>query len=178
VHRGEALVADRRHLLAHEEVAREVEAGLGRNPGQGDEEKQCSQHEPKRVAARVAGEVGAAATSGAHRQPECESDAEGRQHIDPARIEVALVDDARNRGQQAEPDRQPDEQPRPTRERGQRDRRERERIVEEDERAAEAGGEVARLIDVVQRLGREARVGDECRGRLEPEQRPGDERLA
>ena len=58
------------------------------------------------------------------------------------------------------------------------DGRESEGIVEEDEGAAEAGGEVARLVDVVQRLGLQPRVGDEYRGRLEPEQRPGGERLA
>jgi hypothetical protein len=124
------------------------------------------------------GEAGAAAAGSGDGQPESEADAEGRQRVDPARVEVALVDDARHGGQQAEPDREPHEQPRPAGNRSQRDRRQRERVVEEDERAAEAGGEIARLVDVVQRLGRQARVGDECCSRLEPEQRPGDERLA
>jgi hypothetical protein len=126
----------------------------------------------------VPGEGDAAATGSGDGQSEREADAEGGQHVDPARVEVSLVDDARNRGQQAEPDREPDQELRAAGKRSQRDCRQRERIVEEDERAAEAGGEIARLVDVVQRLGRQARVGDECRGRLEREQRPGDERLA
>ena len=53
MHGGESLIPDGRHLLAHEEVAGEVEARLGRQPGQGDEEKQCGEHEPKWVAART-----------------------------------------------------------------------------------------------------------------------------
>ena len=155
VHGGEALVPDRRHLLAHEEVAGEVEPCLGSHPRQGDEEQKPAEHEPQRVAARVPGEGDAAATGSGHGQPEREADTERGEHVDPARIEVALVDDTRERGQQAEPDREPDEQPGSACDRGQRDRGERERIVEKDERAAEAGGEVARLVDVVQRLGRQ-----------------------
>jgi hypothetical protein len=133
---------------------------------------------PKRVATRATCQGDAAPTGGGHRQPERKPDAEGRQRVDPACIEIALVDDARDRRQQAERNCQPDEQPRSARDRCEPNCRERKRIVEEDERAAEAGGEVARLVDVVQRFGRQARVGDECRGRLEPEQAPGDEGLA
>jgi len=127
---------------------------------------------------RTTGEARAAATGGCHRQPEGEPDAEGRHRVDPARIEITLVDNPGDGRHQAERDRQPDEQLRPARDRGQRNSRERERIVEEDERAAEPTGEVARLVDVVERLGRQARVGDEYRRCLEAEQRPGDERLA
>ena len=175
---GEALVPHGRYLLAHEEVAGEVEACLGRHPWQGHEEQERCEHEPKRVAARALDEGDPVASGGGDRQPESKPDAEPGQHVDPARVEVALVDDARDCGHQAERDRQPDEQPRPAGDRSQRDCRERERIVEEDERAAETGRKIARLVDVVQRLGRQTRVRDECRCRLEPEQRPGGERLA
>ena len=59
--------------------------------------RSAGEHEPKRVAARTTGEGDAAATGGCHGQPEREPDAERRQRVDPARIEVALVDDARER---------------------------------------------------------------------------------
>ena len=178
VHGGEALVPNGRHLLAHEQVGGEVEAGLGRHPRQGNQEQKPGKDEAKRVTARMSCERDAAATGGGHGQREREPDTEGRQRVDPPRIEVVLVDDARERGQQAEADREPDEQPRPARDCGKRDGRNRKWIVEQDEGAAETGGEVARLVDVVQRLGLQPRVGDEYRGRLEPEQRPGGERLA
>ena len=177
MHGSKALVADGWDLLAHEDVAGKVEAGLCREPGQREQEEQHGEHEPDAIAIGTTDEGDAVATHCCDGQPEREQDAERRQRVDPARVEVVLVDDARNGRDRAECDRQPDEQPRPAGGRRQSDRHERERVVEQDERTAEAGSEVARVVDVVERLGRQARVGDERRGRLEPEQAPDGERL-
>ena len=164
---------DGRHLLAHEDVAGEVEAELGRDPGQREQEQQHGEHEPEPVAARAPGEGDAVAAHRGHGQPERE-----QRRRAPA---ATLIQRASRSAWSTTPGTavtaqsaidDPDEQPRPAGDRRERDRGECERVVEEDERAAEAGGDVARFVDVVERLGRQARVGDECRGRLEPDQGP------
>ena len=56
MHGSNALVADGWDLLAHEDVAGKVEAGLCREPGQREQEEQHGEHEPDAIAIGTTGE--------------------------------------------------------------------------------------------------------------------------
>ena len=114
-------VAHRRHLLAHEDVPGKVEAELGREPRQGDDEEDGAEREPQPVAASVTDEGGPVASRRGEREPDREHDAERWQRVDPACVEIILVDDARDDDERAEADRRPHERPRAARDRRQRD---------------------------------------------------------
>ena len=178
MNRGETRVAHRRHLLAQEDVAGEVEPGLGCEPGQREQQQRRAEDEPKAVATRPVDEGSAVAAYRRKRQGERHADAERGQCVDPPRVEVVLVDDTRHRDERAEPDRRPHESPRPAGDRRERDRTERQRIVENGQRPREPALEIAGRVDVVERLRRQPRVRDEDGQQLQAVQRPDGERLA
>jgi hypothetical protein len=161
-----------RDLLAQEEVAREEQTGLGREPRQRDEEKRRGEHDAERIAVRAGAERGSVPADRDHGQEERDRDAERRKDIDEPGVEVVLVEDARDGGDRAERDRRPDERGRAAGDRGERNRRQRDRVVGERERPREAARQDAGLVDVVKARRRQPRVGDERRGRLEPDQAP------
>ena len=137
-----------------------MEAALGGEPGQREDEQRDGERDAQPVATRVPREGDAprraAATVSASASP---TPAAGSD-VDPAGVQVALVDDARTAVTRAEHDRRPDERPRPAGNRRERDRAERKRVVEEHERPVRAPGQIASLVDVVERLGRQPRVGE------------------
>ena len=177
MHGGEPFVAHRWDLLTQKDVTRKVEPVLGGEPRQRDHQQEGAESETEAVSACALRERDTAPRRRGDGQSECQRDAERGHDVDPPRVQVVLVDDARKRGHGAQPDRRPDEQPRPAGDRRKGDRAEREREVEEDERASEPTREVAAPVDVVEHLGRQPSVGDERRRRLEPEEGPDRERL-
>jgi hypothetical protein len=128
-------VALGRHLFAEEDVAREVEAEIGCQPRERQDEQDAGERDPQPVAPVAAYECGPVTPDSRDDQPDGDGDAERGQRVDPARIQVVLVDDARNRDERTEADRRPDERPRAARDRRERDPDERDRIVEDRQRA-------------------------------------------
>ena len=178
VHGGESFVAHGRDLLAHEHVSGEVEPRLGREPRQGQQQQRDTEHEPESIAARATHERGAFPPDRPHGQAEGERDSERRQRVDPARVQVALVDHSRNRDKRTERDGRPDEPARAAGDRGQRDRAERERVVDHRQRPREAACEIARRVDVVENVRRQPGVRDERRRRLSAEESPDEDGLS
>ena len=129
----------RPELLAHEDVAGEVESELAAIHGSDDEDDQRRRASTRQ---RSHGRLGAsdapARRVAATVEPERDEHAERRDRVHPARVEVVLVDEPRNRRAQRDRGRR-----RPTTPRGgsaaigdedERDRDERDREVHERER--------------------------------------------
>ena len=170
-HLGDERVADHRRVV-------DVEAELGPDPGQRGEDEHGGENDSRVIPAvqwlRVAA---AAAPESPHSQPESDERSDSRERVHRPRVEVALVDHARephcgteDRGEGSRCDREPRTDAR-DRDPCERDRHERDREPGKDEHARGAGFE-SLTARVVQRPGRKTRVRHEDGQRDECEERP------
>ncbi len=157
-----------------------MEAELCGHPREGQEHDHGSHDEPQRITGSARRERHACAPSGRDRQTESQDDPERRKRVDPARVQVVLVD--RERHDRAEADRRPCDQPCLGRQGGDGQQSqghgdEGNREVEEHQRPAEAAREP--LVRHVVELGRvEPAVRDQHRQADGAPQCPRPQRLA
>ena len=96
-------------LLPEEDVAGKMKTELCGHPREGEDHDHGSHDEPQRITGSAGRERPTCAPSGRDRQTESQDDAERRERIDPARVQVVLVD--RERHHCAEADRGSCDQP-------------------------------------------------------------------